>query len=125
MNVKSIIVTSVIAIIFLFVFLKRQAIIDKIIPPNDNSDNENENEEQNNGTSEDKKTPIANDNFPLSFGSAGNRIKKLQHIVNKKLNSGLKEDGIWGVKTNKVFSKVLPSLILEGFYDNFLLRYEK
>jgi hypothetical protein len=122
MNPKSIIIISVIAIVFLVIFLKRQAIIDKIIPPADNTDTENEEGDE---TNNEKKKPIANDNFPLSFGSAGNRVKKLQHIVNKKLNSGLDEDGIWGTKTNKVFSKVLPSLILEGFYDNFLLRYEK
>ncbi len=119
MSPKSIIIISVIAIVFLVIFLKRQAIIDKILPPADNTDNETEED----GTNKEKKKPIANDNFPLSFGSAGNRVKKLQHIVNKKLNSGLEEDGIWGTKTNKVFSKVLPSLILEGFYDNFISRY--
>jgi hypothetical protein len=112
MNTKAIIIIVVFAVIFGFLFWKRQDIINAIIPPTIPTDNGNQDGNK-------------NDNFPLKQGSRGERVKKLQQIVNKKTGAGLVEDGIFGPKTSEAFSRVgLPTMILEDIYNNFVKKYE-
>jgi hypothetical protein len=118
MNTKAIIIIVVFAVIFGFLFWKRQDIINAIIPPSAPTDN---------GNKDDKKNlnPKKDDSFPLAQGSRGERVKKLQQIVNKKTGAGLAEDGIYGPKTSEAFSRVgLPTMILEDIYNNFVKKYE-
>jgi hypothetical protein len=113
MKAQTIIILIVVAIIFGVLFFKRDAIIDKIIPPVEPSENEE---------SENK---VYDDNFPLHEGSKGEKVKRLQKIVNKKTNAGLNEDGSWGAKTNSAFRKVgIPAIVPETFYNNFVKKYE-
>lgn len=49
----------------------------------------------------------ASESWPLKNGSRGNSVKQLQAAANKKCNSGLKEDGVWGPKSDSAFKSCL------------------
>jgi hypothetical protein len=68
----------------------------------------------------------ANDNFPLKFGSKGQRVVQLQQKLEKilgadKLNELTPIDGIWGNGTEKALKLAgLPTLISQSAFDKIM-----
>lgn len=53
------------------------------------------------------KRPMGNDSLPLKMGSNGNRVKKLQTVLNSKYNAGIAVDGSFGSGTLAVVKNKL------------------
>src|SRR5436190_1687819 len=58
--------------------------------------------------------------FPLTFGSRGEEVKKVQHYLNVKYGEKLVEDGIWGNLTQAAIVKDLgvSGITLEYYNAN-------
>jgi len=102
MKIKSIIIIIVISVVFVILFWKRQAIIDKIIPVvvPDNEDEDKKNDNKNDNKKE------KNPTFPLKEGSKGEEVKNVQRFLTKSqyLSKG-NITGYWGTKTTAAFKK--------------------
>ncbi len=69
------------------------------------------------------------DEFPLKYGSRGERVRIIQKALNKSFKAGLKEDGDWGPKTQKAietaqrrFPQLIPTTTITRKMYEFLER---